>query len=179
MAADRALELSRAGGFEAVGVPYRHLVVVAQAAGFDLERILEILKRTGYPDVSRDAVRSRMDYARTWLERFAPDEMRFEVRERLPAEAAALDATSRAFLEALADTLESAGALDDAALHEQIYELGGAVAGAEPRDLFRAIYLALLGKPRGPRAAAFINVLGPAFCAARFRDAAAGEGDER
>ena len=175
---DRALELSRAGGFEPVGVPYRHLVVVAQAARFDLERILAVLHRTGYPDVSRGAVASRMEYARTWLERFAPEDVRFEVQETLPPEAASLDASSRAFLRSLAEVLETAGPLDDTSLHDRIYELAGTVDGTAPKELFRAIYVSLLGKPRGPRAAAFINVLGTTFCAARFREAAANEGGE-
>ena len=39
-------------------------------------------------------------------------------------------------------------------------------------ELFQAIYLSLLGKPRGPRAGAFLAILGPEFVAGRFRQAA-------
>ena len=39
-------------------------------------------------------------------------------------------------------------------------------------ELFQAIYLALLGKPRGPRAGWFVAALGAECCAARFREAA-------
>ena len=39
-----------------------------------------------------------------------------------------------------------------------------------PGEFFRAIYLSLLGKPRGPRAGWFIATLGAEFCAGRFRE---------
>jgi len=40
-----------------------------------------------------------------------------------------------------------------------------------PAHLFQAIYLVLLGQPRGPRAGWFIAMIGPEFAAARFREA--------
>jgi lysyl-tRNA synthetase class 1 len=171
---ERALELSRAGGFEPVGVPFRHLVVVAQAARFDLDTIVDVLGRTGYEGVDREAIASRMSFVRTWLDRFAPEDVRFEVQPDLPPEARTLDSTQRAFLGRLANALEGETWEDDAALHDEIYAIAGQFDGVAPRALFPAIYLALLGKPRGPRAAAFIRVLGAGFCAGRFRAAAAG-----
>lgn len=166
---DRALALSRAGEFHAVGVPFKHLVVVAQAAGFDERRTLEILARTGYPHVSAAAVASRMGYARRWLESFAPEDLRFSVQAALPPEAATLSEEQRRFLGGLAERLRDG--MDGPAVHTLIYEVSGEVAGAKPADLFAAIYLVLLGKPRGPRAGWFISILGPRFCAQRFREA--------
>jgi lysyl-tRNA synthetase class 1 len=168
---ERAVELSRAGGFRPVGVPFKHLVVVGQAAHFDEDRAIEILERTGYRELDREAVASRLGYARRWLERFAPEEIRFEVPEQLPAEAAGLSDAQRVFLERLADRL-GAG-MDGQAIHELVYEVAADFAATKPAVLFRAIYLALLGKERGPRAGMFIASLGPEFCARRFRQASA------
>ena len=53
---ERALELSRAGSFRPVGVPFKHLIVVAQAARFDQEQTLSILRRTGYAEARADSV---------------------------------------------------------------------------------------------------------------------------
>ncbi len=167
----RALELSRAAGFEPVGVPFKHLVVAAQAARFDVDRTLEILRRTGYSGLSRAAVADRMGYARRWLESYAPDELRFEVRPELPPAASALSAEQRRFLSRLAAALREG--MEGEAIHQLVYELAQDLPGARPADLFAAIYVALLGKPRGPRAGSFIAVLGVDFCAARFREAAA------
>jgi lysyl-tRNA synthetase, class I len=168
---ERALELSRAAGFRPVGVPFKHLVVVAQAARFDLERTLEILERTGYPEPDRDAVSDRLGFVRRWLEGYAPDDLRFEVRESLPDETGTLSAEQRRFLARLAERLEPG--LSGEAVHARIYEVAGEFEGVKPAVLFQAIYLALLGKPKGPRAGYFVALLGPAFCAARFREAAA------
>jgi lysyl-tRNA synthetase class 1 len=169
---ERSLELSRAAGFPPVGVPFKHLVVVAQAARFDPGRIVEILRRTGYPGLSLEAVEARLPFARRWLAAFAPDDLRFEVRDALPPEAASLSPAQRAFLGRLADALRPDQ--DGEAIHALVYSLAKDVPGAKPAELFQAIYLALLGKPRGPRAGWFVSVLGPEFCAARFREAAGG-----
>jgi lysyl-tRNA synthetase class 1 len=166
---ERALALSRAAGFPPVGVPFKHLVVVAQAAGFDAGKTAAILRRTGYPGVGAEALQRRLGYARRWLESFAPEDLRFVVQPRLPAEAAALAPAQRRFLGRLAERLSPE--LDGPAIHALVYELAGECADAPAAELFRAIYLVLLGKPRGPRAGWFIAVLGTEFCRARFGEA--------
>ena len=166
---ERAIELSRAGVFQPVGVPFKHLVVVAQAARFDEDETMEILRRTGYSDAPPDAVAGRMKYAERWLESFAPEDLRFVVQENLPEEAAQLSPVQREFLGRLSERL--APGMEGQAIHEQIYELAGEFEGCRPAELFRAIYVALLGKARGPRAGSFLAVLGAEFAAGRFREA--------
>ena len=166
---ERSLELSRAAGFQPVGVPFKHLVVVAQAAAFDLDKVLSVLGRTGYPGLSSAAVARRMEYARRWLDTFAPEDLRFEVRESLPPEAAVLSSDQRRFLARLAVELREG--MEGDAVHALIYRLATEYAGTSPAELFKAIYLALLGTSRGPRAGWFISVLGIRSCAARFREA--------
>jgi lysyl-tRNA synthetase class 1 len=169
----RSLQLSRAGGFQPVGVPYKHLVVVAQAAGFDVSKAVEILRRTGHPGVEPSAVAGRMRYARNWLDSFAPEEMRFSVQPALPAGAKDLDANQKRFLGRLAAGLQDGMGADE--IHALVYDLAGAFPDEKPAAMFRAIYMSLLGKPRGPRAGWFIALLGPASCAGRFQEAAEGE----
>ena len=159
-----------AAGFEPVGVPFKHLVVVAQAARFDLDAMLAILERTGYPGLHREAVAARLTFAQQWLTNFAPEDLKFELKETLPPEAASLTEPQRTFLARLADALRPD--LDGEAIHALVYALAREVPGAKPAELFQAMYLALLGKPRGPRAGWFVAALGAEFCAARFREAA-------
>lgn len=168
---DRALELSRAAGFEPLGAPYRHLVVVAQIASYDPARVLDILARGGYPGVSRSAVEERLPFVRRWVERYAPEDVRVRLRTDLPEAVATLDATQKAFLARLADALESG--MDGERIHTVVYDLAGAFPDTKPARLFEAIYLALLGKPKGPRAGWFVATIGIGFCADRFRAAAA------
>ncbi len=168
---ERAVELSRAGGFRPVGVPFQHLVVVAQAARFDTSRVLDILRRSGYASADPEAVASRVGYARRWLDGFAPEDVRFEVQDRLPDAARELPEATRGLLGRLGQTLDDSMSAET--IHRTIYELAAASGTVTPAELFRGVYVALLGKPRGPRAGWFIELLGPSFCAARFREAAA------
>ncbi len=170
---ERALRLSRAAGFRPVGVPFKHLVVVAQAAAFDLEGVMAVLDRTGYRGLDRDAVRERMEYARRWLGRYAPEDLRFEVRRTLPAEAASLSAAQRRGLGRLARELKAE--MDGEAVHSWIHRVAKEDPEMKPAELFQAIYISLLGKPRGPRAGWFLSVLGADFCARRFQEAAGEE----
>lgn len=169
----RSLELSRAGGFRPVGVPFKHVVVVAQAARLDPQKAVEILHRTGYPDADQEAVAGRIRYARNWLDSFAPEEMRFTVQSSLPREAAELDDAQRRFLGSLASRLRDG--MSGADVHDLIHGMADEFPELEAADLFRAVYLALLGKAKGPRAGWFIELLGPSFCAARFAEAAGGK----
>ncbi len=170
---DRAVELSQAGGFRPVGIPFKHLVVVAQATDFDVDRTLQVLQDSGYPEATRTGVAGRLEYARRWLDSFAPEELRFQVLPTLPEAAGELDLDQRRFLRFLANGLEAG--MDGAAVQVVIYDAVGAADGVKPPHLFQAIYLSLLGKARGPRAAGFIAVLGAEFCADRFREAAGEE----
>ena len=167
---DRAIELSLSAGFEPLGIPVRHLVVVAQIAGFDAERTAVILERNGWPGSSRSALAARLPYLRKWVDSYAPEEMRFEVATRLPAPARSLSPQQRAFLARLAAALDPSLAAEQ--IHALVYELARSFEDTLPAQLFEAIYLALLGRSRGPRAGWFVSLLGTDFCAARFREAA-------
>jgi lysyl-tRNA synthetase class 1 len=127
---------------------------------------MDVLARTGYRDLDPDAVGQRLGYARRWLDRHAPEDMKFEVRPDLPAEAASLSAVQKAFLGRLAGRLDDA--MDGEAVHLLIYDLAKEFQTAKPAELFQALYVALLGKPKGPRAGLFVAALGAGFCARRF-----------
>jgi len=167
----RALALSRAAGFTPIGVPFKHLVIAAQVAGFDVDRTLGVLERTGYTGVDRETVRQRLEYARRWLARHAPEDMKFEVSRDVPLKAKELSADQKSFLRRLAAGLSDG--MDGEAVHLLVYALAKEFPEVPPAQLFQALYVALLGKPKGPRAGLFIAALGPAFCAERFAAAAA------
>jgi lysyl-tRNA synthetase class 1 len=133
---------------------------------------VEILRRTGYPEVQNEAVADRMRYAKRWLETFAPEDLRFTIQDQLPAAAAELSEVQRRFLGRLADRLSEP--MQGEAVQEQIFAVASEFEGVGSGPLFQAIYIALLGKPRGPRAGWFIAVVGPRFSSERFAQAAGG-----
>ena len=95
----------------------------------------------------------RVELARAWLERWAPDEAKFEVLERTPD--VELTAEQRRYLSAiraLIGTVHDAGEMQNQ-LYEAAKQVGLLDAHGKPsRDAFAAIYLAFIGKPVGPRA---------------------------
>jgi lysyl-tRNA synthetase, class I len=107
------------------------------------------------------------------LETFAPAELRFRVQEELPPAASELSGEQRHALQLLAERLRPG--MTGEQIHQLIYGLKDEL-GASPDLLFKAIYLALLGKTQGPRAGWFLSTLDPAFVKQRFAEAAAAIG---
>ena len=167
----RALALSRASEYHPVGVPFKHLVNVVQMANFDFRQVMEILKRGGYAILDEGALRNRVDYARRWLEAFAPPEMKFSLKPSLPPEAKDLSPAQKEFLGRVAQGLVPGMKAD--AIHAMVYAAAGEIPSLKPAQAFQALYLALLGTVRGPRVGWFLAFLDHAFVVGRLREAAA------
>jgi len=165
---ERAYRLSALGSAPAVGVPFKHVVTVVQIAG---ERgddaVLEILERGGYDVSNSEGIRGRAAYARRWLETHAPESVKFQLQETLPEAATGLEPEAVDALHRLADGLEPG--LTAERIHEMLYD-AAEKAGAAPKVVFRALYLALLGKERGPRAGWFLSTLDSDFLIERLHE---------
>jgi lysyl-tRNA synthetase class 1 len=165
----RALQLSEAGRFRPVGVPFRHLVNVVQMADFDLEQVVVILRRNGYPVPDKEALKERAGYAIRWLREFAPEDVKYSVERTLPPAARSLDAAQRAFLSRLSEALRPG--LSGEEIHALVYEVAKEVGMQKTTAAFEAIYLAFLGRPKGPRAGWFLAFLERDLVLARLREA--------
>jgi lysyl-tRNA synthetase class 1 len=154
-------------------VAYRHLVTVAQIARSD-EDVVRILRRTGELEADPSAdekkrIQHRVEHVKYWLQRFAPDEVKIEVKTQLPEgeftkperEFASQFRAKIAEAEWRADLIHNA-------LHETAKELG-----LKPGDAFAAVYKAFLGKTRGPRAGHFLASLDKPFVLQRLGEASA------
>ena len=113
----------------------------------------------------------RAKYAKIWLEKFAPDEVKFKVSKKLPEEAKTLSNTQRQFLGKLGNIVTNEE--DIKIFQDNIYNLGK-TQGLGSRDTFRAIYIALLGKDYGPKAASLILALESEFVKKRFKESSGG-----
>jgi lysyl-tRNA synthetase class 1 len=164
----RACELSSIRQSPAVGVPYRHLVSVVQMARGEPEEIMKALRRSGYDVSHRKEILERAGYAGRWLERFAPEEAKFELQDALPEEASELSGGQKKALTALAERLTEGMSAEE--IHQLLYAIKDELQ-LEPKDVFEAVYAALLGKTRGPRAGWFLSALETDFLKRRFREA--------
>lgn len=111
----------------------------------------------------------RKYYAKLWLEKYASENAKFEVQEKIPEKAKTLSVDQRTFLASLANLLESKSWRTGEELHAQVHELRKK-SPLEARNAFSAVYLALLGKDSGPQVGWFLEALDKKFVIKRFRD---------
>lgn len=112
----------------------------------------------------------RAAVARIWLERWAPEEVKFAVSQTLPPAAHELTPKQRELLRRLLPFLGDSLGPDE--LQVKIRDLGKELA-LPPQDVFGAVYLAFIGKPHGPRAAWLLSGLDREFVRRRLEEAAA------
>ncbi len=165
---------------------YRHAAFLHQIspAADRVEWCLRRLKDTGIltrrlSDFEVDRVRRRIEQGGLWVERHAPENRVILLDRLTDAVRAQLTAEDREALRTYAAKAETVEWREEA-IKESMVSLtkGGALPVDTPR-FFRDLYLVLLGKEKGPRAAPFLAVLDKGFVVARLRDAATGAPGER
>jgi len=140
-------------------VPFSHLVASYQAALRDIDKTLEIIRRTEHAatvDEDADIIRAELKFIDNWLNKSAPDDLKFELLASI--DAAGFDDQQRQFLQALAAKVEQAPAEADGGwFHTAIYDLK--TDELPPQKLFTTLYQALIGQASGPRAGWFLSIL--------------------
>ena len=155
-------------------VPYSHLVSLVQLYP-DMDDMLEALVRSGeldrgLDDGHLDRIRSKAENARAWVERYAGEDQRLRLLEELDEETLSrLSGEQRGYLSALAGVMEGTS-WEGEAIQDAVFNTSKEV-GLGARDAFGAIYLAMLGRGRGPRAGFFLASLDREWVLARLREA--------
>lgn len=166
---DPAADPIAAGG--AYRAPFAHLALLLQIPGVDVRARFEAEKGEPLTEPELAVLAERTAAARAWLDAYAPDRARLEVkRDALPAAAAALDGPQRTALASLATVLASATAWDGESLQAAIFD-AARVAELPAGRLFAALYLAFLGQSSGPRAGWLLASLPGDFVVERLRAA--------
>ena len=141
-------------------IPFSHLVASYQASLKDADKTLEVISRTEHADVAgaqAETIKKELAYINNWLDKWAPDDIKFELRKEINA--AEFSDAEKEFLQTLAQKIEQAPkAADGEWFHKAIYDLKDEV-GMEPKAIFGTLYRALIGKTSGPRAGWFLSIL--------------------
>ncbi len=141
-------------------VPFSHLVASYQASLKNADTTLEVLKRTEHAAVAEEEagiIRRELTFIDEWLRLRAPVDVKFELAANVNA--ADFNPTEQAFLQALAKKVESAPKdADGTYFHEAIYALKGEL-DMQPKEMFGALYRALIAQASGPRAGWFLSIL--------------------
>lgn len=111
------------------------------------------------------ALWERVKYAKIWLEKFASENEKFTVKKELPIEAKNLTALQRQLLVKISSEIEKNW--EPEKFQNEVYQWGKEM-GLSSGEIFQAIYLSLLGKSHGPKAAWLILSLDKEFLKKRF-----------
>jgi lysyl-tRNA synthetase class 1 len=141
-------------------IPFTHLVASYQASLKDADKTIEVINRTEHAATAeRDAeiIRKELRFIDNWLQNRAPEDVKFELLDKVNPD----DFTDveRQFLTGLGKKIAEAPAdADGQWFHNAIYEFKEEL-GLSPKDMFTALYRALIGKTSGPRAGWFLSIL--------------------
>lgn len=152
-------------------LPYRHLVTLIQI-GQNWDEVKKILLRTGQipKDLSsgnEEHLKRRTEHVRYWLDNFAPDMVKFEVKKNMPN--VEITVEQKRFLSSLFETLSSPS-WEAENIHNAIHETSENEK-IPMKTAFKTIYQILLGKEKGPRAGYFLSNLDKDFVLKRFEEA--------
>lgn len=138
---------------------FAHAVVVSQISQKDAD-IIKSLQKTGqWQDEYKQEILERLKKARSWLKSYAPDDVKFEVQLEVSDEIKAkLNEKQKDALKMAAKAARKKQ-WTDVELHNEFYEICKKL-GLDPKEFFRAAYLVLLKKERGPQLANFVLILG-------------------
>ncbi len=141
-------------------VPFSHLVASYQASLKDPNTTLEVIKRTEHGKLAKDEaeiILHELQFIDQWLNKRAPEEVKFSLAETVDANE--FTDAEKTFLKSLGDKVAQAPANADGTwFHERIYELKDS-SGLQPKEMFSALYRAIIGKTSGPRAGWFLSIL--------------------
>jgi lysyl-tRNA synthetase class 1 len=119
-------------------------------------------------EIKKEGLETWAKYARVWVEKFAPEEDKFSIQKTVPATVQNLTDGQKSFLKRIAQELS--GASNGEEFQTRIYDLGKEL-GLNGKESFAAIYLSLIGKDHGPKAAWLILSLDKEFVKKRFNEA--------
>lgn len=143
---------------------------IVQMPHMDNFEAVEKLKEAPLSEEDRKEIEYRAEYAKKWLEKFAPEDYRYELQEgKIPEAAKTFSARQKEGLEKILEYIKTQKQLDGQGLHTKVHDIKKEMK-IEPKELFSAIYLSFLGKDRGPKVGWFLSVLDRNFLEKRLED---------
>ena len=120
-------------------------------------------------EIKKEGLEEWAKYARVWVEKFAPEEDKFTIQKQLfRQQLKILSKEQKEFLKKVAGELDKKW--DGEEFQTRIYDLGKEM-GLNGKEAFAAIYISLIGKDHGPKAAWLILSLDKEFVKKRFNEA--------
>ncbi len=163
----RTIEVDqRSTAYHPVG--FQLLIALLQLPHIDPEREIAARTEGGWTELDREILRKRLSAAKYWLEHYASDGDRMTLQARLPASAAALSASQRAFLHLLGERFPN-GRPGEEGYQKFIFDTAR-LTPIDQKDAFAALYRVLFDKTHGPKGGALLAYLDREFLIGRFSE---------
>jgi lysyl-tRNA synthetase class 1 len=133
---------------------FRDIANYIQQPGVKLTAKFAEIKGTDLTQLEQEVLVERINYAKIWIEKYAPDQYRQQMTQTLPQEAEKLTQAQKTFLKHIIALVEKESSGDQ--LQQELYEAAKS-SGLAIKDAFASIYLLFLGKTQGPRAGSFLR----------------------
>ena len=153
----RLIEISCGKEIYPANITFAHAAMVVQMGPHEEDTIRSLEKTGHYDKKMHDAIFERVNKAKVWLEKYAPDDVKFTVQATVP-EGLKLGTKEKKALQLVVKALEKKK-WNEKTLFEEFYNICQKV-DIKNTDFFRAAYNVLLNKERGPKLAPFILALG-------------------
>lgn len=118
-------------------------------------------------EIKKEGLEIWAQYARNWVDKYAPESEKFKVLENLPKEAKDLSKEQKEALNLISKELDKKWNGDE--FQTKIYDIGKSL-DLNGKQTFEAIYKSLIGKDHGPKAAWLILSLDKEFVIKRFKE---------
>jgi lysyl-tRNA synthetase class 1 len=140
---------------------FRPLSMILQIHDGDLEGALAHYESTGEveTDEERRGFRVRAERVWTWIERYAPEEFRYRIRET--PSSTVLSGEPRELLERLVAILEAEPEISEANLIPHLKKLCEGTS-LTPQDFYPYAYDLLIARPKGPKLTTLLTTMGSA-----------------
>lgn len=140
-----------------IEMSFSHAAVITQIFPNEEDSIKSMEKTGHYNKEQHDRIFERLHKAKTWLKKYAPDEVKFEVQKQVPKDIK-LIAKEKKALYTIAELLKEKE-YDEKSLFNEFYNVSNRLE-LKPQDFFKAAYKVLLNKEKGPKLAPFILAFG-------------------
>ena len=153
----RAFELSHIGELpakERTFLPrFRDIANFIQQPGIDVYKKFAETKSNKLNDYEKKTLEERIKYAKIWLEKFAPENLKFGLAENIESKFE-MTTEQKKYLSGVVELVGTDLNAED--LQVKLYELTKE-QGINAKSGFQAIYQILIGKDFGPKAGAFLR----------------------
>jgi lysyl-tRNA synthetase, class I len=129
---------------------FRMLTVVSQANDFDYDKVRVFYEKDLKTEYDAKRLEERFSRAKAWVEKYAPDEMKFVVKKKVEVK---LDIKQKGIVKEVRRALEVTHDYDK--MFSEFRRIAQ-VNDVQVKDFFALMYNVILGKEKGPKLAEFM-----------------------